>query len=263
MGPLALVVVGELKLYSRFVVVEGVGVVVVGGVGSVQSLQPLLLFLHKVGVGASAGGGHPCQPAVGPWLIPGWDGWRRGRRSGGRRGYRSRYLCRDRDRSRAGSWSRGRDRDGGHTGAVVGVVAGRVVVVLLVMLVAVVEGDGGGRLGNSLVLAVVLVVVVVVLGRNGRRCGLSRWRWRRRRRKGWLGRRRRGRRDNWLPVQTQVLVLLAEPVQLDLQLLDTAPLCFQKLLLALNDVVELQKVLHGPVGALGAALAGSLTSIHG
>lgn len=32
--------------------------VVVGGVGSVEALKPLLLFLHKVGVGASAGRGH-------------------------------------------------------------------------------------------------------------------------------------------------------------------------------------------------------------
>lgn len=63
-------------------VVEGVGVVVVGGVGSVQALKPLLLLLHEVGVGASAGGGHSGQPAVGPWLIPGWDR-RRGRRSRG------------------------------------------------------------------------------------------------------------------------------------------------------------------------------------
>lgn len=51
--------------------------VVVGGVGSVQPLQPLFLFLYKVGVGASAGGGYSGEPAVGPWLIPGWDGWRR------------------------------------------------------------------------------------------------------------------------------------------------------------------------------------------
>lgn len=61
--------------------VEGVGVVVVGGVGSVQALQPLLLLLHEVGVGAGAGGGHSSQPAVGPRLIPGWDWWRRRRRS--------------------------------------------------------------------------------------------------------------------------------------------------------------------------------------
>jgi len=58
-----------------------------------------------------------------------------------------------------------------------------------------------------------------------------------------------------LPVQTQFLVLLAEPVQLDLQLLDSAPLSLQKLLLALDDVVELQKVLHGPVRALGARMS--------
>lgn len=65
-----------------------------------------------------------------------------------------------------------------------------------------------------------------------------------------------------MPVQTQVLVLLAEPVQLDLQLLDSMPLGFQKLLLALDDVVEFKKVLHGPVRAFGVALAWALISIH-
>lgn len=74
------------------------GVVIVGGVGSVQALKPLLLFLHEVGVGAGAGGGCTGQPAVGSWLIPGWD-WRRGRWSRGRGGDR----C----------WDLGRDRDGG------------------------------------------------------------------------------------------------------------------------------------------------------
>lgn len=63
-------------------VVEGVGVMVVGSIGSMQALQPFLLFLYKVGVGASAGGGHPGKPAVGPRLIPGWNR-RRGRRSRG------------------------------------------------------------------------------------------------------------------------------------------------------------------------------------
>lgn len=57
-------------------------VVVVGGVGFVQALEPLLFFLHEVGVGAGAGGGHSGQPAVGPRLIPGWDR-RRWRWSGG------------------------------------------------------------------------------------------------------------------------------------------------------------------------------------
>lgn len=71
-----------LNGHLRFVVVERVGVVVVGGVGSVQALQPLPLFLHKVGVGAGAGGGHSGQPAVGTRLVPGWDWWRRRRRSG-------------------------------------------------------------------------------------------------------------------------------------------------------------------------------------
>lgn len=131
---------------------------------------------------------------------------------------------------------------------------------MVLMVVAVVEGDGGGGLDRNLVL---VVVVVVVLDRNGVQRSLS---WRRRgwrRREGRLRRRIRWRRSDRLPVQTQVLVLLAEPVQLDLQLLDTAPLCFQKLLLALDDVVELQKVLYSPVGALRAALAWALISIHG
>lgn len=61
---------------------------------------------------------------------------------------------------------------------------------------------------------------------------------------------------------TQVLVLLAEPIQLDLQLLDSAPLRFQEFLLAFNDVVEFQEVLHRPVGALRASLARPLISIH-
>lgn len=134
-----------------------------------------------------------------------------------------------------------------------------VLLVMLVLVVAVVEGDRGGGLGRSLVLA---VVVEVVLGRNRRRCGLSWWRWRRRRRERRLWRRSRWRWNNRLPVQTQVFVLLTEPVQLDLQLLDPAPLCFQKLLLALDDVVEFQKVLHGPVGAFWTALAWALISIH-
>lgn len=61
---------------------------------------------------------------------------------------------------------------------------------------------------------------------------------------------------------TQVLILLAESVQLDLQLLNPAPLCFQKFLLALDDIVEFKEVLHGPVRALWAALARPLVGIH-
>lgn len=72
MLPLALLVV-KIHWNLQFVVVEGVGVMVVGSIGSVQALQPFLLFLHKVGVGASAGGGHAGQPAVGSRLIPGWN----------------------------------------------------------------------------------------------------------------------------------------------------------------------------------------------
>lgn len=60
----------------------------------------------------------------------------------------------------------------------------------------------------------------------------------------------------------QVLILLAETVQLDLQLLDPPPLRLQEFLLAFNDVVEFQEVLHGPVRALGAALARPLIGIH-
>lgn len=63
-----------------------------------------------------------------------------------------------------------------------------------------------------------------------------------------------------LSVQLEVLVLLAEAVQLDLQLLNAPPLGLQKLLLALDDVVEFQEVLDSPVRALGAALT---SGIHG
>lgn len=140
--------------------------VVVGGIGSVQSLKPLLLFLHKVGVGAGAGGRHSGQPAVSSRLIP-WRDRRRRRWNRGRGGDRS--------------WDLGGYRDGGWdgsryccctgaVGAVVGVVAGGGVVVVLMVLVvvAVVEGDGRRRLGRSLVLAVVVVVLVVgILGSNG------------------------------------------------------------------------------------------------
>lgn len=125
---------------------------------------------------------------------------------------------------------------------------------VVLVVVAVVERDGGGRLRRDLA-----VVVMVILGRTGH-C-LSRWRWRRRRRERRLGRRSRWRRR--LSVQTQVLVLLAQPVKLDLQLFNSAPLGFQKLLLALDDVVEFKKVLHGPVRAFWAALAWALISFHG
>lgn len=216
----------KTQKHSRFLVVHGVGVVVVGGVRSVQTLQTLLLLLHEVGVGAGAGGGRPRQPAVGPRMIPGRDGRRRrGRSRAGGRG-RGWDLGRDRDGGRV--W-RGQRRHGGGA-AVVGMV--------------VVEGDGGGRLRLS--LAVVVVVVVVLGWRRGRG----------RRRDGRLGRRSRRRR------RSQVFVLLAEAVQLDLQLLDSPPLGFQKLLLALDDVVQLQQVLHGPVGAFRAALTRTLVAIH-
>lgn len=68
----------------------------------------------------------------------------------------------------------------------------------------------------------------------------------------------RSTRAAFLP---QVLVFLADPVQLALQLLDAPPLRLQKLGLALDDVVELQEVLDRPVGALWAGLHdGSLSS---
>lgn len=127
----------KLKSDLRFVVVQGVSVVVVGGVGPVETLQPLLLLLHKVGVGAGAGGGQPGQAAVGPWLIPGGDGWRRRRRSRARRGDRSGDLHRygDGDGGRGRGLRGDRNRDGGHTGAVVGMVGGGGVVLLLVVVV--------------------------------------------------------------------------------------------------------------------------------
>lgn len=61
---------------------------------------------------------------------------------------------------------------------------------------------------------------------------------------------------------TQVLILLAKTVQLDLQLFNSAPLRFQKFLLTLNDIVEFKKVLHGPVRAFWTALARPLIGIH-
>lgn len=98
-----------------------------------EALQPLLLLLHKVGVGARAGRGQPGQAAVGPWLIPGGDRWSRGW-SRARGGGRSEDLRWHGD----GRWGRGvrgdRNRDGGHTGAVVGMVAGGVVVLLLLVV---------------------------------------------------------------------------------------------------------------------------------
>ena len=70
-------------------VVEGVGVWVVvvrvavggGGGGGVQTLQSLLLLLHKVGVGSCAGGVGPSH-AAGASLFPGGHGGRRRWRGG-------------------------------------------------------------------------------------------------------------------------------------------------------------------------------------
>lgn len=60
----------------------------------------------------------------------------------------------------------------------------------------------------------------------------------------------------WAAVLPQILVLLANPVQVALQLLDAPALGIQELGLALDDVVELQEVLHCPVWALWAGLHG-------
>ncbi len=70
-----------------------------------------------------------------------------------------------------------------------------------------------------------------------RRCWwrLQRWMWV----AGWGGWEVEGGRAG-LSVQPQVFVLLAEPVQLHFKLFNAPPLSFQKLLLALDDVVELQ-----------------------
>lgn len=56
---------------------------------------------------------------------------------------------------------------------------------------------------------------------------------------------------------SQLPVLLADPVQLHLQLLNAASLGLQQLLLALDDVVELQQVLHGSVRGLLSAGVGA------
>lgn len=58
----------------------------------------------------------------------------------------------------------------------------------------------------------------------------------------------------------QILVLLAYPVKLALQLLNAPALCLQELRLALDDVVELQEVLHCPVRALWAGIHGGSPS---
>lgn len=74
------------------------------------------------------------------------------------------------------------------------------------------------------------------------------------------GVRSRGPRAALVP---QVLVLLAYPVQLALQLLDATPLSLQELGLALNYIVQLQEVLNRPVGALRAGLHGGGPSFGG
>lgn len=99
-----------------------------------ETLQPLLLLLNKVGVGAGAGGGQSGQAAMGPRLIPGGDRWRR-RWSRARAGGRSGDLCWNGDGSRRRGLGGNRNRDGGHTGAVVGVVGGGVVLLLVVVVV--------------------------------------------------------------------------------------------------------------------------------
>lgn len=61
---------------------------------------------------------------------------------------------------------------------------------------------------------------------------------------------------------SQVLVLLADTVQLTLQLLDAPALGLQELGLALDDVVELQEILHRPVRAFCAVLHGGPLCVH-
>ena len=67
----------------------------------------------------------------------------------------------------------------------------------------------------------------------------------------------------WAALLPQAQVLLGDPVQLALQLLDAPPLGVQELGLALDDVVELQEVLHCPVGALRAGLHGGSPASEG
>lgn len=59
-----------------------------------------------------------------------------------------------------------------------------------------------------------------------------------------------------LSVQAEVLVLLVDTVELRLELFDTPPLRLQELGLVLNDVIELQEVLHSPAGAVWVRLHG-------
>lgn len=70
-------------------------------------------------------------------------------------------------------------------------------------------------------------------------------------------------RRPWAAILPQILVLLADPVQLALQILDAPALGLQELGLALDDVVELQEVLHCPVGALRAGLHGGSPASSG
>lgn len=60
----------------------------------------------------------------------------------------------------------------------------------------------------------------------------------------------------------QVLVLLADAVQLPLQLLDAPALGLQELGLALDDVVKFQEILHRPVRAFCAVLHGGPRFVH-
>lgn len=64
------------------------------------------------------------------------------------------------------------------------------------------------------------------------------------------------------PLLLQVLVLLADAVQLALQLLDASALGLQELGLVLDDVVELQEILHRPVRAFCAVLHGGPLFVH-
>lgn len=60
----------------------------------------------------------------------------------------------------------------------------------------------------------------------------------------------RGGVSSRFPVQAKVLVLLVDSVELRLELLNSPALRLQELGLVLNDVIELQEILHSPARAV-------------